>query len=29
MKAGVREHIKQHGHTLPVLPDKDNRAANQ
>jgi len=27
--AKVREHIKQHGHTFPVLMDRDNRVANQ
>ena len=25
----VREHIKQHGHTFPVLMDRDNKVANQ
>jgi peroxiredoxin len=25
----VREHIKQHGHTFPVLLDRDNKVANQ
>ncbi len=25
----VREHIKQHGHTFPVLMDRDNKIANQ
>ena len=28
-EAKVREHIKTHGHTFPVLMDKDNRVANQ
>lgn len=28
-EAKVREHIKQHGHTFPVLMDRDNRVANQ
>jgi len=27
--AKVREHIKQYGHTFPVLMDRDNRVANQ
>ena len=27
--ARVREHIKQHGHTFPVLMDRDNKVANQ
>lgn len=27
--AKVREHIKQHGHTFPVLMDQDNKVANQ
>ncbi len=27
--AKVREHIKQHGHTFPVLMDRDNTVANQ
>jgi peroxiredoxin len=27
--AKVREHIKQHGHTFPVLMDRDNKVANQ
>lgn len=27
--AKVREHIKQHGHTFPVLMDHDNKVANQ
>jgi peroxiredoxin len=27
--ARVREHIKQYGHTFPVLLDRDNRVANQ
>lgn len=27
--AQVREHIKQYGHTFPVLMDRDNRVANQ
>jgi peroxiredoxin len=27
--AQVREHIKQHGHTFPVLMDRDNKVANQ
>ncbi len=27
-EAKVREHIKNHGHTFPVLLDKDNRVAN-
>jgi peroxiredoxin len=25
----VREHIKQYGHTFPVLMDRDNQVANQ
>lgn len=25
----VREHIRQHGHTFPVLLDRDNKVANQ
>lgn len=25
----VREHIQQHGHTFPVLLDRDNKVANQ
>jgi peroxiredoxin len=25
----VREHITQHGHTFPVLMDRDNKVANQ
>ena len=29
MAAKVREHIKQHGHTFPVLMDRDNKVANQ
>ncbi len=28
-EAKVREHIKQHGHTFPVLMDHDNKVANQ
>jgi peroxiredoxin len=28
-EAKVREHVKQYGHTFPVLMDKDNKAANQ
>ncbi len=28
-EAKVREHIKQHGHTFPVLVDRDNKVANQ
>lgn len=28
-EAKVREHIKQHGHTFPVLLDRDNKVANQ
>jgi peroxiredoxin len=28
-EAKVREHIKQHGHTFPVLMDRDNKVANQ
>ena len=27
--ANVREHIKQYGHTFPVLMDRDNKVANQ
>ncbi len=27
--AKVREHVKQHGHTFPVLMDRDNKVANQ
>lgn len=27
--AKVREHIAQHGHTFPVLMDRDNKVANQ
>ena len=27
--ARVREHIKQYGHTFPVLMDRDNKVANQ
>ena len=27
--AEVREHIKQYGHTFPVLMDRDNKVANQ
>jgi len=27
--AKVREHIKQYGHTFPVLMDRDNQVANQ
>jgi peroxiredoxin len=27
--AKVREHIKEHGHTFPVLMDRDNKVANQ
>jgi len=27
--AKVREHIKQYGHTFPVLIDRDNKVANQ
>jgi peroxiredoxin len=27
--AKVREHIKQYGHTFPVLMDNDNKVANQ
>jgi peroxiredoxin len=27
--AKVREHIKQHSHTFPVLLDRDNKVANQ
>jgi peroxiredoxin len=29
VEAKVREHIKQHGHTFPVLMDRDNKVANQ
>jgi hypothetical protein len=25
----VREHVKQYGHTFPVLMDRDNKVANQ
>ena len=28
-EAKVRDHIKQHGHTFPVLMDRDNKVANQ
>ncbi len=28
-EAKVREHITQHGHTFPVLMDRDNKVANQ
>ncbi len=28
-EAKVREHIKTHGHTFPVLMDRDNKVANQ
>ena len=28
-EAKVREHIKQYGHTFPVLMDHDNKVANQ
>ncbi len=28
-EAQVREHIKQYGHTFPVLMDRDNKVANQ
>jgi peroxiredoxin len=28
-EAEVREHIKQYGHTFPVLMDRDNKVANQ
>lgn len=28
-EAKVREHIKQYGHTFPVLLDRDNKVANQ
>lgn len=28
-EAKVREHIAQHGHTFPVLMDRDNKVANQ
>lgn len=28
-EAKVREHIKQYGHTFPVLMDRDNKIANQ
>jgi hypothetical protein len=27
--ANVRDHIKQYGHTFPVLMDQDNKMANQ
>lgn len=27
--AKVRQHIKQYGHTFPVLMDRDNKVANQ
>ena len=27
--AKVREHIKQYGHTFPILMDRDNKVANQ
>jgi peroxiredoxin len=27
--AKVREHLKQYGHTFPVLMDRDNKVANQ
>ena len=27
--AKVREHIRQYGHTFPVLMDRDNKVANQ
>lgn len=27
--AKVREHVKQYGHTFPVLMDRDNKVANQ
>ena len=27
--AKVRDHIKQHGHTFPVLMDRENKVANQ
>lgn len=27
--AQVREHIRQYGHTFPVLMDRDNKVANQ
>lgn len=27
--AKVREHIEQHGHTFPVLMDRNNKVANQ
>jgi peroxiredoxin len=27
--AKVRDHIKQYGHTFPVLMDRDNKVANQ
>lgn len=25
----VREHVKQYGHTFPILMDRDNKVANQ
>jgi len=28
-EAKVRDHIQQHGHTFPVLMDRDNKVANQ
>lgn len=28
-EAKVKEHIKQYGHTFPVLMDRDNKVANQ
>ncbi|MCP9465755.1 MAG: TlpA family protein disulfide reductase [Nitrospira sp.] len=28
-EARVREHIQRHGHTFPVLMDRDNKVANQ
>ncbi|WP_455379607.1 redoxin domain-containing protein [Petrachloros mirabilis] len=28
-EAKVRQHIKEHGHTFPVLLDRDNKVANQ
>ncbi|MEQ1845398.1 MAG: TlpA disulfide reductase family protein, partial [Nitrospira sp.] len=28
-EAKVRDHIKQYGHTFPVLLDRDNKVANQ
>lgn len=28
-EAKVREHIQQHGHTFPVLMDRENKVANQ